>query len=427
MKKNNLNRKRLHHFRIKFIVLLTVLLISIGGVTGQEKGDKIPDPSVSSNPLDTSTVKTEKKKEWFEKISIRGYAQVRYNRLLETNPLLSCDQCDKSWGENGGFFIRRTRIIFYGNVHDRVYIYIQPDFASAISSTGLHYVQLRDAYFDLFLDNNKEFRFRVGQSKVPYGFENLQSSQNRIPLDRHDALNSAVANERDLGVYFYYTPKKIRERFKDLVSSGLKGSGDYGVLGLGIYNGQTANKPEANNSAHYVYRLTYPFMLNNGQFIEASVQGYHGNVVINRTQTNGVSNEFFERRVAGTLVYYPQPLGFQAEFTMGNGPEFNSATKNVENQDLYGGYAQTMYMLKAGKQLIIPFARWHYYKGGKKQEIDARRYLVNEQEIGIEWQPFPAFELVAMYTMSDRTFEDFKNPNNRQRGNLLRLQAQFNF
>jgi phosphate-selective porin len=80
--------------------------------------------------------------------------------------------------------------------------------------------------------DTKEFRLRVGQSKVPFGFENLQSSQNRLTLDRNDALNSAVANERDLGAFFYW-PSKIRERFAMLVKDGYKGSGDYGVH-LGI-------------------------------------------------------------------------------------------------------------------------------------------------------------------------------------------------
>jgi hypothetical protein len=37
------------------------------------------------------------------------------------------------------------------------------------------------------------------------------------------------------------------------------------------------------------------------------------------------------------------------------------------------------------------------------------------------------FELVVMYTMSSRRFEDFATPNNYQRGNLLRIQAQMNF
>lgn len=71
--------------------------------------------------------------------------------------------------------------------------------------------------------------------------------------------------------------------------------------------------------------------------------------------------------------------------------------------------------------------RYHYYKGGKKHELDATRHRVNELEIGVEWQPNRAFELVAMYTISDRTFENSLNPNNRQAGSLLRLQAQVNF
>src|SRR5690606_39080714 len=115
------------------------------------------------------------KKNWFENFSVRGYLQVRYNRLLETNPNLKCEQCDKSWGNNGGVFIRRARIIFYGQINKRVYFYIQPDFASASSSTNLNFGQMRDAYMDLGLDNDNSFRFRLGQSKIPFGFENMQS------------------------------------------------------------------------------------------------------------------------------------------------------------------------------------------------------------------------------------------------------------
>ena len=143
------------------------------------------------------------KKEWFKSFSIRVYVQARYNRLLETYSNLKCEQCDRSWGENGGFFLRRARIIFSGDVHSRAYMYIQMDLANTISGTNnTHFLQIRDAYFDISADKKKEFRFRIGQSKVPYGFENLQSSQNRLTLDRVDALNSAVANERVLGVLF---------------------------------------------------------------------------------------------------------------------------------------------------------------------------------------------------------------------------------
>ncbi|HEX8549119.1 MAG TPA: porin, partial [Cytophagaceae bacterium] len=172
-------------------------------------------------------------KKWYDDISIRGYVQLRYNRLLETNSKLRCQQCDASWGENGGFFLRRIRVILFGQISKQMYFYIQPDFASSVSNTSLHFAQLRDAYFDLGLDSKNEFRIRMGQSKVPYGFENMQSSQNRLTLDRNDALNSAIANERDLGVFFYWAPQAKRKLFSDLVKNGLKGSGDYGVFAFG--------------------------------------------------------------------------------------------------------------------------------------------------------------------------------------------------
>lgn len=374
---------------------------------------------------------SEKPKKWYEAMSIRGYAQVRYNRFLETNPNLNCEQCDKSWGKGGGLFLRRMRVIIYGNVHERVYIYIQPDFASSASSTGLHFAQLRDAYFDLSLDKNKEFRLRFGQSKVPFGFENMQSSQNRLPLDRHDAMNSAVSNERDLGVFFYWAPKKIRQRFSDLVNNGLKGSGDYGVFAFGMYNGQTANKPEINDNQHMIARISYPFQFKSGQIVEAGVQAYTGNVIVT-TITKGVKTindraEYLDQRAAASLIVYPQPFGFQAEYNIGTGPEYSPDSNKIFQKELSGGYALINYRINIKKQLLFPFIRYHVYSGGKKHELDARSYEVSELEIGAEWQPIKNFELVAMYTISDRRFEDAVLTDNRQKGNLLRLQAQFNF
>lgn len=402
--------------RIRFALAFTLLVLAFVDVFARD---------VDEDSLHTVEEKTQVKKSWYETIQLRGYAQLRYNGLFETNPDLKCDQCDRSWGgEGGGFFFRRIRMIFYGQIHERVYMYIQPDFASG----GNNFAQIRDAYFDLGLDAKQEFRLRIGQSKVPFGFENLQSSQNRIPLDRHDGLNSAVANERDIGVMFYYAPTEIRKRFSSLVSSGLKGSGDYGVLGIGLYNGQTANAPEKNKSFHLVSRATWPWELNSGQIIETSFQAYTGKFVINTNpQTEFTQPEFEEYRYGPSLIIYPQPFGLQAEFNWGRGPEYDPETNTIKDAPIRGGYVMATYMLKAQNDIFIPFTRYHYYKGGKKHELDATKHRVNELEIGVEWQPHKSFELVAMYTISDRTFENSLNPDNRQKGSLLRLQAQVNF
>lgn len=399
-----------------FAISLTTILLNTNLVSGQVVND------TTKKSITTS-------KKWFESINIRGYAQVRYNGLLQTNEDLGCEQCDKSWGGDNGFFIRRMRVIIYGQISPRVYFYVQPDFASAPSSSTLNFAQLRDAYFDLGLDKDNEFRLRIGQSKVPYGFENMQSSQNRLPLDRADAMNSAVSNERDLGVFFYYAPAKIRKRYSSLVNDGLKGSGDYGVFGLGIYNGQTANRPELNSNRHIVTRLSYPFEWKK-QIFEPGIQAYKGEYTLSSLSSGVKSNDtktYLDERVGGTFVLYPKPFGILAEYNVGTGPEFDKLADSITNQRLHGGFITASYKIDFKGQTLIPFVRYQKYDGGKKHELDARSYEVEELEIGAEWQPNKNFELVVMYTMSSRRYEDYAKQNNYQRGNLLRIQAQVNF
>ena len=383
-----------------------------------------------TTPVATSSVlATEKKSNWYDKIQVRGYVQVRYNRLFETNPDLKSDQGDKSIGNLGGFFIRRNRLILSGQVNEHVYFYIQPDFASSASATGLHFAQIRDAYFDVSIDKKKEFRFRVGQSKVPYGFENMQSSQNRLPLDRNDALNSAVSNERDLGLFFYYAPKKVRELYASLVNDGLKGSGDYGIVGFGLYNGQTANKPEINNNAHWVARVSYPIKLWN-QIIEPGVQMYSGYYKLDQTSTGVKKNkslEYLDERMAASFILYPKPFGIQAEYNVGKGPQYDFLIDSINTKSLQGGYVTLSYLINIKKQVLIPFARYSTYQGGKKMELDARAYDVNEFEGGIEYQPVKQLEVVVSWVHSEKWTSDRAKKDNFQVGSFMRVQCQLNF
>jgi len=377
---------------------------------------------------------------WYDKISLRGYAQIRYNGLFSTNDKVSCDQCDKSWGTtstapdakaNNGLFIRRARLVFSGQVHPNVFFYFQPDFASSPGSGLNNFVQIRDIYFDVSFDKKREYRVRVGQSKIPYGFENMQSSSQRLTLDRADGINSSIANERDLGIFFYWAPAEIRERFAMLVKDGYKGSGDFGVFALGAYNGQIANKIDGNRDLNVVARVTYPFVIGN-QIIEPGIQAYTGKwaftgEVSSGVVVNGDQQYIKDERIGATFVLYPKPFGIQTEYNIGTGPRYNPATNSIDVTDLNGGYVLLNYKWDIKKQHIYPFAKFQYYDGGKKYEKDARSYVVRDYQIGVEWQPIKAFELVAEYVIADRTFEDSALPVNRQQGNLLRLQAQFNF
>jgi hypothetical protein len=413
------------------------LMDSINAVNKEKQLEK--DKIVTKEKADKEKAD---KEAWYNKIAIRGYVQVRYNGLFSTNDKVACEQCDRSWGttstapdakSNNGFFIRRARIIFSGQVHPNVFVYVQPDFASSPSSGVNHFAQLRDAYADVSFDKKREYRVRIGQSKVPFGFENMQSSQNRLTLDRNDAMNSAVANERDLGVFFYWAPSEIRERFAMLVKDGYKGSGDYGVFAFGAYNGQTANRTEGNRNLHIVTRITYPFVIGN-QIIEPGLQAYTGKWAFSNELSTGVTTpnkqNTIDQRVGATFVVYPKPFGIQTEYNLGKGPRYDKLTNTVEASDLQGGYVTLNYkwdLNLAKHHFLYPFAKFQYYDGGKKHEKDARSHVVRDYELGLEWQPFKAFELTAEWVIADRTFEDSALKNNRQQGNLLRLQAQFNF
>jgi len=369
-------------------------------------------------------------KPWYESFRIRGYGQIRYNRLFETNDQFSCEQCDRSWGQNGGFFIRRARLIVQGQIHPQVFIYLQPDFASNAGTTG-HVAQLRDWFVDVGVDKKNEYRFRLGQSKVPFSYENMQSSSNRLPLDRADATNSANSNERDLGVFFMYTPTKVRARLADLATGTGKGSGDYGMLTIGAYNGQTANRPEVNDNLHVVARASYPFAVGK-QLIEPGISAYTGKYTVTSDQrSTGVKGRsdwtYTDERVNATLAITPRPFGLLAECNVGRGPEYNPAKDSIETQSLRGGFVTASYRLDRGKQIFFPFVRYQVYDGGKKHESDARSHEVNDIELGVEWQASANFELVTEWYHGDRRFEDKSRPRNQQRGSLFRIQAQFNY
>jgi phosphate-selective porin len=373
-----------------------------------------------------------KKSHWYDKIQLRGYTQVRYNRLLETNPDLKFEG-DRSVGDKGGAFIRRARLIFFGDISSHLFLYYQVDFASNASSTNIHFGQIRDLYADIYVDTGKVFRFRVGQSKVPFGYENMQSSQNRLPLDRADALNTAVPSERDLGAFFYWTPRKARYRYDLLAEKGLKGSNNYGVFGFGVYNGQSTNKPELNNSLHAVARLSYPFGFGK-QILEIGVQGYTGFFTLESGQaSSGVkknsTSTYRDKRAAVTIALAPQPFGLLAEFNVGESPMYNVNRDSIETAPLEGGFITAYYMIKLKKtnQTLVPFVRAQYYSGGVKIATDTKALKMNEYDFGVEYQLMKSLEITASYVYSIRNTSDKAKEFYNQDGRLLRIQVQFNY
>ena len=374
---------------------------------------------------------------WYNKISIRGYTQLRYNSITDDRKMVH--EYDSSIGDNKGFLVRRGRIVISGDLHERVSLYMQTEFAQAAGNTtsnsnNQHFAQIRDLYADVFLTQDKEWRIRGGISKVPFGFEVLQSSQQRLAMDRTDAINSAVPNERDLGFFLYYTPVETRKLFRSLVEKGLKGSGDYGILGVGVYNGQTLNVQEGNDNKHVALHATYPFELPYGQIVQVGVDAYRGTILVapgavvplaggpaaNPSVENG--GNINDERIGTHFVLYPQPFGLQAEWNWGRGPELNAARTRVEEGSLQGGYVQAMYKWDN----IMPYIRWQQYAGGKKNRTNSPFNVVRETEIGVEYQINKALEVTVAYAWMKRT-DTINAPYDIHDGQLVRFQLQWNY
>ncbi len=412
-----------------------------GSISEAEYQRMQPNAAKQASAAASALSKDSLKKEWFGKMSIRGYVQTRYTHVMndtEGTPLTTgavnlnnrmTSPTEPNIAERETFFMRRARMIFSGDVHDHLYLYAQVDWQAGVggsySEVNASGLQTRDFYGDISLDQDKEHRFRIGISKVPYGFVNLQSSQNRLSIERPEALNSAVEGERDLGLYYMWASKTARERFRDLVRLGLKGSGDYGVFTVGAYNGQGLNRYDSNRNLHTVVRMAYPFQLESGQYFEFGLGGYQGKTVTTLTgtsvgTTNKNADQFTDRRVAANFVWYPQPFGMEAEWTYGEGPEaiinydaqgrgiFRNTNNLVNNpgyanpmittENLHGGYVLFNYKADTDYGTVIPFTRWSYFDGARKFAANSPSQNVNEVDIGVEYQPWPCFEVSLVYS-----------------------------
>jgi len=418
------------------------LLVKKGLITAEERAQALEQAAIvnlRSGPREIP---------WYEKLSIDGYTQVRHTEQLNDAAYLTGQlPADRSVDPNQNLIIRRGRFKIAGDF-GRVYLYTQWDVAASVDSgTSRNFgLQTRDIYADIALDETKEHRIRVGVSKVPYGWVNLQSSQNRLQMERPEALNSAVEGERDQGIYYMYANTEDRALFKSLVKDGFKGSGDYGVFTAGFYSGAGLNKADNNGEVHSVVRFSKPWVAASGQMYEAGLGAYAGrfkvttdatstttaaNMItnINNLDKRSIADGFNDRRASAHFIMYPQPWGIEAEWTAGQGPQLNDGRTAVELNDLKGGYITVSYRHKYGEQSeLLPYVRWNYFDGARKFATNAPKLVVNELDIGFEWQWRKEVELQLQYVLSDeRSNTSTTNPAIISGSRRLALQLQFNY
>jgi hypothetical protein len=362
---------------------------------------------------------------WYHRLRLYGFAEMRFNRLGQPNGnYISWD--DPSVGkrlgdkepfdpaEPGGFFFRRVRLVVAGQVSDRVSIYLQPEMAAGLDGQT-NVVVLRDAWAQYALDARKEWRIRAGIQKMPCSFDSWQSSNIRVAIDRADATNTCMPNQRDLGISLLYTPQIAQYRWKQMVDY-LHGAGDHGMINLTVSNGQGSGLAERNANKHLSLRLAYPFELWGGRLLELGLNAMTGRYSVDHGLPSNTSLRLFsltqdntferrdydDKRVNFYMYYPPQPFGVLAEYAFGMSPMRNPGGI-VEDSRFSGGYVQLQYQWKYTDTATADFfARWQTYDGGLKFAPGAPNVSSREWEFGVAWLPDPQWRLTFSYSFAQR-------------------------
>lgn len=382
---------------------------------------------------------------WYERIRINGYVQTRY----ALNP--STEKFDIPLGDRFGagnpneFYVRRVRLVFQGQISERLAFFLQGAFEGG--QQELENREVIDAFADYYLTKDRVHRLRFGLHRVPNAFDTYRSSTNRQELDRHESVQSGAPGERDLGIAYYWSPRIAQERFAQL-SAYHNGPGDYGVFGVMVYNGQTRNRPELNKDKHVGVRLAWPFEFQNGRLLETGVMAYRGLFSVTSSSTAGAVGtlnstspnrcttalregacQIVDERVTGYLYTPAQPWGILAEYTVGRGPRRNDQGI-IEESHLYGGYIQGMYSWRYSDiGILTPYVRYGEYYGGIKTiaGADGRSRTWN---FGLVWEPDTHWRFVTELMLKDGLNTQglaFNTPQDEFNGSLMRFQAQWFF
>jgi hypothetical protein len=171
---------------------------------------------------------------------------------------------------------------------------------------------------------------------------------------------------------------------------------------------------------------------------EAGIGGYAGRFMVTPAAITGVgtpvaaterqkTDGFKDRRASAHFIMFPQPWGIEAEWTSGQGPQLNNARTIIDECYLEGGYVQASYRYQYGEgSELIPFVRWNYYDGARKFGTNAHKMVVNDLDLGFEWQWRPEVELSMMYSLTGERTNATGNSIVKD-ARRLAIQLQFNY
>jgi phosphate-selective porin len=274
----------------------------------------------------------------------------------------------------GSFRIRRAKTALFGWVWNKDLTYeLQIGWAAADSGPGGTFSGLEDGFLNWDVSHDKRFMLRAGQFKVPFGRQEMTSSENLQFVDR-DILSFEFTHSRDVGVA--------------VLGQLAHGKLDYRA---GIFNGNQRNRPN-NDNAKYQYdaRLTFQpwgdVKYSEGDFeskdkpLLAVSAGFESNDLTGVTNATDFKNTIFGSDVVfkyrGFSLFGEY---FARERTPERGQSFNSN----------GYHVQAGYFVKRNKaELAFRYAGWDpsdaVAENDRREIGGAFNYFINKHPLKLQ-------------------------------------------
>lgn len=322
------------------------------GIITQDQADKLKargQSAADSSAASKAAVPSAKK--WFDTMKVGGYAQGRYMYYLDD--LSTKDANGDSHKIGSEFLTRRARIAVEAKPSSTSKVYVQID-------GGGGSVSIKDAWAEVSIKPDLAARIRVGQQKVPFGFEVPQSSSVRLPLERNWVTRRTILEERDTGITAFYTLPEDKALF-EMGKSEFWAPGDYGNVSLSIFNGQAAGEEamEVNDDKHVALRVCKPFEIEStGGYAEVGASYYFGEYYSAKAEAE------FDENLLGIHAYLaPAPFGVQAEYFTGE----------TEGHDLDGWYVMGMAKTNPGGTAFVRYDDFNGWRKGANAAYDRHR------------------------------------------------------
>ncbi len=136
-----------------------------GAKDAQKAAGAKAESTAKPDPAFGDALKQSLKDKWYERFGVRGYAQLRYSRILDNEGADLFVPNDGSVSETSSFLIRRGRVILSGDATERLFVYAQADLNGSIS-TGDFVLSMRDYYADLAFDKDKGKYFDLAHMRI---------------------------------------------------------------------------------------------------------------------------------------------------------------------------------------------------------------------------------------------------------------------